>query len=319
MSNQRFSVTINQNAAHPVVVLKDHESNCWAEVFAFGGLLNRFQWETGGKKVQVIKGYASVAEARQKIAEGFNSAKLSPFVCRMRNGQYSWQGQKRQVHKHFLGKHAIHGLVYDLPYQIKESHADATLARVGLSAQYKKTDQGYPHSFSIQLIWTLSADQTLTITTLVQHQEPQTIPYADGWHPYFSLGNKVDNCRLQFNARRQLVFDAELLPTKKEITNESFLRPLSLKGKNLDNSFLFEPGTEAKCVLSNAQWQLDILPGPEYPVLQVYTPMHRNSIAIENLSGAPDNFNNGIGLLSLEPNKEYAFTTRYRLSKVKQT
>ena len=37
------------------------------------------------------------------------------------------------------------------------------------------------------------------------------------------------------------------------------------------------------------------------------------TIALENLSGAPDCFNNGIGLTILPPGGEKRFTARYRL------
>jgi aldose 1-epimerase len=45
----------------------------------------------------------------------------------------------------------------------------------------------------------------------------------------------------------------------------------------------------------------------------VYTPPDRKSIAIENLSGAPDNFNNGISLLMLPPGKPKGFSTSYTI------
>jgi galactose mutarotase-like enzyme len=48
---------------------------------------------------------------------------------------------------------------------------------------------------------------------------------------------------------------------------------------------------------TNANFRLTIEPDKEYPILQIYIPPHRNSIAIENLSGAPDNFNNKMGLV----------------------
>jgi aldose 1-epimerase len=60
--------------------------------------------------------------------------------------------------------------------------------------------------------------------------------------------------------------------------------------------------------------QLVIEPDNSYPVLQVYIPAHRKSIAIENLSGAPDNFNNGIHLVMLEPEQSKTFYTSYTVN-----
>ena len=59
---------------------------------------------------------------------------------------------------------------------------------------------------------------------------------------------------------------------------------------------------------------LDIYAEQNYPYLQMYTPPHRNSIAIENLSGTPDCFNNGMGLMELAPGESARFVTRYKIS-----
>ncbi|MBX9734222.1 MAG: hypothetical protein K2X37_09170, partial [Chitinophagaceae bacterium] len=104
-----------------------------------------------------------------------------------------------------------------------------------------------------------------------------------------------------------------LLPTGAIQKDDRFTKGQSLKGINLDNSFILNPKEPANIILSNKTMALRIQPSSAYPILQVYTPPHRNSIAIENLSGAPDNFNNQIGLLVLQPNKDYAFTTSYQL------
>jgi Galactose mutarotase and related enzymes len=53
------------------------------------------------------------------------------------------------------------------------------------------------------------------------------------------------------------------------------------------------------------------MPNENYPYLQVYTPPHRQSIAIENLSAAPDVFNNRMGLIELEPGERIGFSCSY--------
>jgi aldose 1-epimerase len=60
--------------------------------------------------------------------------------------------------------------------------------------------------------------------------------------------------------------------------------------------------------------QVEIHPDKSYPYLQIYTPPHRNSIAIENLSAAPDVFNNGMGAKVLAPNETANFTTTYTIT-----
>ncbi len=310
----RFAVTVNQQQAHPIITLKDKASGCKAEIFAFGGMLNAFHVPLKNKLLNCIEGFSSVADARKNIANSFRSAKISPFVCRMRNGSYTLGEKKYRVRKHYLGEHAIHGLVYDASFIIKEETATDDFAAIVLKFTYKKTDQGYPFAFDISLHWKLEAGNKLSVTTSVIHKNAQPIPYADGWHPYFTLGGKVDSHTLQFNGDTQLIFDNDLLPTGKRKKDTRFIKGLPLKGIFLDNSFEYIPGASRKCVLKSKDLQLIVEPDATYPVLQIYTPVSRKSIAIENLSGAPDNFNNGIGLILLEPNKIYSFSTSYMIT-----
>ncbi len=314
MNNMRFSISINNQQAHPVINLKDKLSGCQAEIYAFGGFLNAFKLPLKDKIHNFIEGFSSIADARKNISNSFRSAKLSPFVCRMRNGSYSFNNKKYRVHKHYLGEHAIHGLIYDAQYLIDDYYANETEAIVQLKYTYNKTDQGYPFSYEILLIWKLTIENKLSVTTIVKHNNSSVIPYADGWHPYFTLGGKVDNCTLEFTSNTQLEFDSELLPTGKKIKDNQFIKATSLKGIFLDNSYLFMQKRGNQCILKNSKMQLIVEPDDSYPILQVYTPISRKSIAIENLTGAPDNFNNQIGLIFLEPKKQYSFTTSYSIS-----
>ena len=70
------------------------------------------------------------------------------------------------------------------------------------------------------------------------------------------------------------------------------------------------------CVITDEtqKLQLEIYPESSYPYLQMYTPPHRKSIAVENLSAAPDAFNNGMGLIVLQPATTAQFATTYKIT-----
>ncbi|MBP7939993.1 MAG: hypothetical protein KAZ20_02525, partial [Sediminibacterium sp.] len=57
-----------------------------------------------------------------------------------------------------------------------------------------------------------------------------------------------------------------------------------------------------------------VTPIHNYPYLQLYTPVDRQSIAIENLSGAPNCFNNKMGLQLVEPQEQIYFETSYQFN-----
>ena len=115
-------------------------------------------------------------------------------------------------------------------------------------------------------------------------------------------------------------YDADLLPTGQLIADNRFLSGCLLSGIHLDNGYVWseDEGQEYKCVVKNKDIELTILPDRSFPVLQVFTPDDRKSIAIENLSSAPDAFNNKIGLIELGPEDSQAFQTRYRIAKIKK-
>ena len=308
----RFSATIINQQTSPIIHLTDNKNQCKAEIYAFGSILNHFNIPVKGESFNCIDGFESPEQAAREITAAFKSAKISPFVCRLHKGTYTFNQQSFKIQKNYLNEHALHGLLYDAQFQIEQIQASETEAQAILNYQYEGTDPGYPFPFQMQIIWTLSDKHRLRVTTSIIHQNQCAIPYADGWHPYFKLGGKVDNYQLQFDADTQLEFDETLIPTGKTISDTRFLTPRLMEDCFLDNSFVLQQN--GSCVLSYNGLVLKVSPDASYPILQVYTPPHRNSIAIENLSGAPDNFNNKINLLNVEPNQWYAFTTSYQLS-----
>jgi aldose 1-epimerase len=306
-----FETIVTGEPGHPAITLTELGTGCQAEIYSFGGLLNAFRIPQSQGLTNVIDGFSSVKEAMENATNGFKSAKLSPFVCRIKSGQYRFENRDYTIQKHLLSGHAIHGLLYDAAFKITDTTSEIDHASVTMAYDYNGTDKGYPFPYKITVKWKLEAANKLSVTTTLTHHNKTDIPIADGWHPYFTLGGSVDDCTLQFDSDCQLEYDAELLPTGKKITDTRFTNGTPLRGIELDNSFELNTNIAAKCVLENDRFRLTIEPGKEYPLVQVYIPSHRNSIAIENLSGAPDNFNNGMGLILLAPGEEKAFTTSY--------
>jgi aldose 1-epimerase len=308
-----FEVFVDHRQNSPVIILRDHQNETTAEIYAFGGILNAFSLHVDGKIKNIVAGFDSVSDAIENITNGFKSAKLSPFVCRMGLGKYKWDDETLQTEKWFLGKHAIHGIIYDAVYQIQTTKADENSASVELYYSYPGNEKGYPFPYLIQLLWKLEKGNKLSVTTTITNASALAIPVSDGWHPYFTLGDSVDDYTLQIDSSQQVEFDAELIPTGQLIKDERFTNGQLMNGIFLDNCFLLNNTiAHPKCVLSNKNVQLIIEPLYNYPYMQFYTPDDRKKIAIENLSSAPDAFNNKMGLHVLEPQDTINFSTSYQ-------
>ncbi|MCC6762740.1 MAG: aldose 1-epimerase [Chitinophagaceae bacterium] len=286
-----------------------------AEIWpAHGALLNRWTQHVNGTTIELIDGYDSpedfVAHAE---AKGFRSCKLSPYVCRLSQQLYEYEGTQYKIGKFILNDAALHGLLYNVPFDILHHEATDDLAMLILQHRYNAEDAGYPFPFDMTVTYTLQSGK-ISINTEVTNRHTSTIPLADGWHPYFKLGNSVNDLHLQIATDTMLEFDAALLPTGVLKPDHRFSDGAVLENTELDNCFLLNRiSQEPACVLQNPQSgnAICIYANENYPYLQVYTPPHRQSIAIENLSAAPDVFNNRMGLIELEPDERIGFSCSY--------
>ena len=307
-----FEIIVEEASNYPVITLRNTETEHEAEIYSFGALLNAFRFPFENSVINIVEGFSSPEQARQDIAPLFRGAKLSPFACRMNNGRYTSRDEEYRIEKYYLKEHAIHGLLYDAVFSIKESRTDQESAAIVLYHHYDGSDNGYPFDYHLEVEWILSAGNMLSCKTTAWHSNDFPLPFADGWHPYFSLDTTIDECYLQFDSYTMVEFDNGLIPTGNLLRDERFWNKTYLQDIFLDNCFLLDQKlAQPKAVLTSEKLRLEILPEPSYPYFQVYTPADRRSIALENLSGAPDCFNNGMGLKMLEPNEKLSFATHY--------
>lgn len=307
----RFSVNIQNDDIFPVLILKDKFCKTEIVVYSFGALLNSFLID--GKQ-NIIDGFASCKDAKENITKEFKNTKLSPFVCRIKKGEYAFQNEQYKTGKFFIGGEAIHGLIYDAQFTVTATHAAKDEAFVKLEYLYSKKDEGFPFEFVCEIMYRLEKENKLSVTTAIINKSNTEMPLCDGWHPYFTFGGSIDNLMLQINADKILAFDDELLPTGEMLPFHQFQNPEKLNGIVFDNCFLLKHTAAPACTLADEKnkLRLSITPFEAYPYLQVFTPAHRNSIAIENLSAAPDAFNNKMGLTILKPAEIKTFTTTFQ-------
>ena len=302
MSNTtHFSCNRIQQNGWEEIVLKDEQTQFAATIIPSGGaILNKLEVIHQGKKINLVEGFENAEDWKENKTKGCKSAKLSPFVCRLNNSTYQWEDETYTCEKYVLNGHAIHGLLFDASHDVEFCEANNFYAECKLFYQYNGSHPGYPFAYDMNVRYRLESDGRLTITTTVHNRTDKTIPISDGWHPYFKIGETIDTAQLQINAKKQLEFNKDLIPTGKQIKDERWFKGGKLKDVFLDNSFvLMQNEPLPHCTLSDAFVGLKIhfYPDASYPFLQVYTPPHRRSIAIENLSSAPDAINNKIGLV----------------------
>jgi aldose 1-epimerase len=308
-----FEIQVSSFLDFQKVRLIDAHNGISVEIATKGALLNSWLVQKNqATRIQLIDGNDFNNGWDAYESSGFKSAKMAPFACRLENGEYPYHGKTWSMEKYYLGKHAIHGIVYDALYTIQSTQADTQGAVVVLKYHYHGQDKGYPFHFSLQIKWHLHPNNRLTAETIITNYANEVIPIMDGWHPYFTLGASIDECYLSFHNQGKIEFNEALLPTGSIIEDKTFNHPTKLNTTELDHCFLLEHN-HPTCTLENEQMKLVVEAELNYPYLQLYTPPHRKSVAIENLSGVPNCFNNKMGLLLLKPHENLVFKTSYQV------
>jgi aldose 1-epimerase len=319
-----FSIHEKSESGFEKIILKNDVTGNYATILpACSAMLHEFSVIENNETVNVIDSYQSLEDFKTHVTEkGYKGCKLSPFVCRMHYSKYTFGGKEYSVQKSPFLTHALHGELYDRPFTLISQMANESFAAATMKYEYRAEDAGYPFDYDCIVTWQLEPENKLTVTTECINKDKGLIPMQDGWHPYFTLGNSIDDLYLEFQVTNMVEFNEDLIPTKKLLPYSKFTTIEKIGDTFLDNCFVLD-GQECQplCVLRSPEKNIEIqfYPDRSYPYLQVYTPPHRKSIAIENVSGAPDAFNNGMGFITLEPGQSASYKTSYKIAAINKS
>ena len=305
-----FDLIIQEKNVVKSILLIDLDSANSIEIQAKGALMNSWKVKSIDSFIELIYGNT---EPNNFEMNGFRSGKMSPFSCRIDEGTYHWNNQSFRFNKFYLGAHAMHGLLYDADFSIRATEINTDNVFVELGYFYQGTDSGFPFPYEIIIRWTLHKNHLITVRTQIKNQSDEIIPIMDGWHPYFTLGGKIDDYEIKFDATGKIEMNEEMIPTGKMKVENLFEDGKKLSTRHFDDCFLLNPFNN-KITISHQNKSIKIEPIHNYPFLQIYTPEDRQSIAIENLSGAPNCFNNKMGLQKIGPHDEIYFETNYQFN-----
>jgi aldose 1-epimerase len=313
-----FSVAQQQKNDLSLSILKDEISQTEIAILPhYGAALHSFSININDHQFNIIDNYENGDVIKKEMALSFKSAKLSPFPCRINNAKYNFNGEKYEFKNKFIDGTAIHGLLYNKQFRVTDTFSNENEAGIILEYDYNKDDDGYPFNYKCAVEYILQKKNLLSVKTTVTNKSNIAIPIADGWHPYFRLGNDVNDWLMQFSSSSIVEFNEKLIPTGKLLPYSKFSSAQKIDEIQLDNCFVLKKELKTPvCSIFNPKnkLKLALFADSTYPYLQIYIPPHRKSIAIENLSAAPDCFNNKMGSILLQPEDSQTFTVQYQLS-----
>ena len=239
------------------------------------------------------------------------SALLTPWVNRVRNGNYSFKGKNYQlpINEPALGN-AIHGLLARKSFTlVKQSSSSVTLMH-----EYQGEEPNYPFPFQFQYTYTLTDSGALEVTFEALNTGEGPLPFACGWHPYFSFPDTmVADLEINFKPISRFLSDSQMIPLKEENLNGKQLFKFSTD--KIDHVFRLEPMEIHRTEFINTKHQKRLILEQSsilFPFLVVFQPEGFSSVAIEPMTANTDAFNTGDGLIELAPSE--AFSGQIRLS-----
>lgn len=280
----------------------------------FGANLHAATLCHSGQSVAVIDGDpdAQTLQANQ----WYKSANLLPFPNRINDGAYLFNGKQYQLPLNFpQQRHAIHGLVYNMPFTLLSSNLQEQFAAVSFKLHFDGQIPGYPFPFEATITYQLTATHSVTCTVRVVNTGLNAMPFAAGWHPYFTFDNN-DIADLQLCLPpnlQELLTNERQIPTGAVMPYPHFTTLTPIGNTVLDTCFKLPDAAttpQAETVLYCPQKKLALhvwqqTTKGKYAYIQIFTPPNRKSVAVEPMTAAPNAFNNSMGLLVLAPGKTF--------------
>ncbi|MCB0653694.1 MAG: hypothetical protein KDC85_20620 [Saprospiraceae bacterium] len=282
-------VIINQNKQIYVSILP-----------SLGGILNGYKIHD----VEVIDGISLDQNGIDDYLSAYKSAFLTPFPNRIAGGKFEYNSQNHQLecNEKSLGN-ALHGFVYDKPFTVSSKLITNSSASVELSYDYDGKTDGFPYPFQLVLRYKVESSGWLICTCIITNSGENVMPFGSGWHHYFSLNQPIDDLELSFHPAEHWQMNDKMIPTGQKTS----IGPVEgrIGGNTYDDCFTLEEQFVRLKDGEDNQLLLDL--GKDFPFLQIYTPPHRKSIAIEPMTCPPDVFNNREKLIEILPGQNGVF------------
>lgn len=242
------------------------------------------------------------------------SALLTPWVNRIRNGNYSFKGKNYQlpINEPALGN-AIHGLLARVSFSIvQQSESSVTLLHY-----YEGTEPNYPFPFTFQYTYNLEDSGGLNITFEATNTGTSPLPFACGWHPYFCFPDtKVADLEITFKPISRYLSDSQMIPLKEE--NLDGKQHFKFGEDKIDHVFRLEPHTIHRTEFIDKKHKRSLVleqSSYQFPFLVVFQPNGYSSVAIEPMTANTDAFNTGEGLIELAPSEAFKGQIRLYITK----
>ena len=229
----------------------------------------------------------------------YASAILFPFANRIADGSYVYDNKTYQLEINQKEENnALHGLIYNKTFELISQKTTPEKAEVLLSYEEFEQFEGFPFTYAIDLKYILTKN-SLDVIVSIKNTDTKTFPFTIGWHPYF-ISQNLFKSAVHFKSRKKFIFDKRNIT--QGIEEIAIDRTIFIENKTLDDCFDLDSN---EISFETPVYSFALKSSEKDSFLQLYTPPHPNTIAIEPTTGISNSFNNGEGLKTLKPNDSY--------------
>ena len=324
----QFKLLFRPLGTIPCYVLQRDDGAEFEILSGFGGGLNAWRVpvenaQNAPSMLDLLYGYRDEPTLRKISPDTNAGCRLTPFPGRTAYAQFSWLGETyKLVNNVSWAPHALHGFLQDKEWTFESFESDSESCTAVFSCDWPGAFAGFPFPFRATNAITFTGE-SVTISSSVKNIGVSDLPYSEGWHPYFMLGEKIDNLTLKLPNSSLAVLDSADLPTGNFKEDARFVNGRKIYDEFINDCFCLEKEmthlqtvdgdfiNNAHVLLESDRYALDIWQKAgleQYNAIQIYTPPDRMSIAIEPMTAEPDALNHHRGLIVIPPGEERTFT-----------
>ena len=275
----------------------------------------------GNGLLDLLFGYRD-GSTLHKIAPDTNAGcRLTPFPGRVAFAKFNWNGKDYQlVNNVSWAPHALHGFLTNREWNFVEFESDSEKCTATFTCDWPGAFAGFPFPFRATNKITFTGE-SFTVESTVKNIGNATMPYSEGWHPYFSLGQKIDELTMGLPESDFAELDKADIPTGNFHADKRFVGGRAIGDEFINDCFCLSTdfaSKEAGCQDGRAEVTLQGANGnitywqqaghEQYNAIQIYTPPDRMSIAIEPMTAEPDALNHHRGLIEIPAGESRTFT-----------
>lgn len=265
--------------------------------------------------IELIEGHGA-----DEIAPYGAGTVLVPWPNRVEDGRWQYRGETQQLDLTEPSRNnAIHGLLRNTAYRVRERRADAITLGAAVYPQ-----NGYPFQLDTTVRYEL-VDDGITVTHEIENTGSDAAPVAIGAHPFLRIGDiPTTELTLTVAATTHFVVDDRLNPTTEEPVEGTpyDLRAGARVGElTLDDGFGgVESGLSHRLTAPDGRF-VEVWSDPEFAYAQIFTtPIFPRAgqttfaIAVEPMTAPVNAFNSGAGLRWVEPGERWSVAWGIRYS-----